>query len=485
MGIYSPSTPVNPWYWPGSLDPGPSGWAEAALREASQNAFAIQNPRPTFGNTGQSFISPGSAFSPFGTAAPNALAQNASLAAPVENPFTTISNVKSPSIQSGIDAILASAKKQEWDPLTNTYVTRENVKSQPVQNQINSAVNRYGVDVNNNNQSLKDFINTWQAGNAEAIANQKRDSAAINRVYDPNGLQADLAGNARDQAVRFRQDLNMKLAQSNNATNRARMLRGDSSYLDAQNQGFLSDAVLKEGLLNPQLGRSNILELASQRAGLAGRSNTLLDQALGRGQVPLTLSQMVQGNDASRLGNLTNTNAANNFYTLDSATQQAQQQAQLMAMIQSLNNQNNFYGLRQPRQEDFSGLLPAQYNNLPLPRYPNVQPNRQPSGFPGYTPNYSEPGFGSGVLNGIGNPQNNWQPDWTDPSISGLTRQAQWEQDLAGIPSPIGGIPGGGYSRNPDGSYDLLGNFNYANSNNPADLYLPNWTPQSGFNPYD
>jgi hypothetical protein len=422
--------------------------------------LASLNPVPTFAPSG-------SAFGAFG-GSPLAVPA-VPVTAPV-NPYFTVSNVKSAPIQSGVDAILARAKALAFDPVTNTYVTRENVKSAPVQGQISSAINQYGLDVNNSRQSLKDFVTQWQMGNAEAIANQKRDAASINRVYDPAGLEADLNRNARDQSIGLRQNLNLQLAQAGGSANRARMLRGDSSYIDAQNQGAISDAVAREALANSQLGRQNILELANRRDSNAGRANTLLDQALGRGQVPLTLQQMIYGNEASRLGTLTNTNNANNFYNLDSPTQQASQEAQLMAAIQALNNQNNFYGLGAPRQEDLSGLNFPNYN-IPLPRYPNINYPQQ-SSFPGYFSGYSEPSFGSNVL------------------TTGAPRRAapyippNWRSD-PGYGELLSAGNNSGYSRNPDGSYDLLGNFNYANPSNPSDLYIPGWTPQTGANPYE
>lgn len=285
------------------------------------------------------------------------------------NPFSTLRNVKNPDVQSAIDSLLGQVKALPTDINVNPNVVRANVKDAPTAARIDSAGARFNADVNNSRQSFADFTKNYMAGLAEAQKQLGTESGSLDTVYDtgPNGLQAQLAAmaNARRLAVTSAAQRAMRTAGA--GANSARVLGGDSSYLDAQlldQLGGIGSQAAKE---KADLDRLNLLSVVDARSRLLGTRGNALTNLLHQGLVPLQAQQQLAGNELAQLSGLSNLQNQNTFYNLDSPEAMLARRLGLVGQTSQVDLANNFYGLQRPYQPDASGSFPIRRPNLGAP----------------------------------------------------------------------------------------------------------------------
>lgn len=388
------------------------------------------------------------------------------------NPFTTISNVKNPSIQSAIDSMLNGVRGLSSDPNTNLNVVRANTKSQAIGSQIAGATNRFEADVNDSRQSFTDFVNAFRSSLPQAQANLESDTGALDEFYDngPAGVRGQLDRMAQDRATATTQAARRAMQMSQARNNFNRLVGGNSSYLDRQLNDSMGDISTRAVGERADLQRNNLLTVKDAQARLSGQRNTLLDSYLQRFLTPAFARQQLAGNELGQLGQLTNLDQANNFYQLDSPEQMMLRRLGILGGISNLDQSNNFYGVQRPYEQDIGGYRPVGGGrgggspSYSLPNFsdydlgysgqPNIGPSRLPNGIPSWVESErNRTGFGDvGMWPGMSSSdraaaeyqQVSGANPRTDPNFSNQL----WENSLGGP----------GYSDRLDADYE----WNYA-----------------------
>lgn len=312
------------------------------------------------------------------------------------NPFTDPAApqrvVKNPGIQSAVDSILGRVQGLSSDPNVNPNVVRTNVKDPATAARIGSAGQRFDADVNDTRQSFADFVKNFSANLASSQKQLEGESSSLDTVYDtgPGGLEAKLAAMANARRLAVTTSAQRAMAAAAGRTNSARLLGGDSSYLDAQMIDAMGGIGAEAAKEKADLDRLNLLGVVDARSRLLGaRGNASMNLAQ-RGLIPVEAQQRLAGNELAQLAGLSGVQNQNTFYGLDSPDQMLARQLGLLGQTASIDNANNFW--RQLYQPDGSGALPI--GGVPRSR---PQPMYDP--FAG-DPYYQPPGGGLSGLTG-------------------------------------------------------------------------------------
>lgn len=277
-------------------------------------------------------------------------------AGPQANPFQTLHNVKNPELQSAVDSILNQVKGLSLDPNQNTNIVKTNVKDPATAARIGGAGNRFDVDVNDSRQSFADFTKQFLASQPQAQDFFNQESGAINRVYDPNGLQAQLnqMSEARQRAVTTAAQ--RAIAASIARTNSGRLTGGPDSYLNAQMMDSVGGINAQAAKEKADLDRTNLLAVLDAQTKLGGQRGNLLNSLYSRLLMPIQARQQLGGNELAQLGGLSNLNNSNTFYNLDSPEAMLQRRLGLVGDVGRADLSNNFYGLQKPYEPSFAGF---------------------------------------------------------------------------------------------------------------------------------
>lgn len=274
------------------------------------------------------------------------------------DPFAPQRVTKNPGIQSAVDSILGRVSALPTDPNVNPNVTRANVKDPATAARITSAGSRFDADVSNTRQSFADFVKNYSAGLAESQKQLGTESASLDSVYDtgPGGLEAKLAAmaNARRLAVTTAAQRAMRAA--GGRANSARLLGGDSSYLDAQMLSEMGGIGADAAREKADLDRLNLLGVTDARSRLLGTRGNALMNLVQRGLLPVQAGQQLAGNELAQLSGLSNLTNANTFFNLDSPDAMLSRQLGLLSQTSSIDNANNFW--RKLYESDGAGALP-------------------------------------------------------------------------------------------------------------------------------
>lgn len=276
------------------------------------------------------------------------------------NPFSTLKNVKNPELQSAVDSILGQVKNLSTDPNVNQNTVKTNVKDPATASRITGAGGRFDADVNNTRQTFADFVKNFSAGLADAQNQLGTESASLDTVFDSGagGLESRLAAmaNARRHAVTNAASRAMRSASGR--ANSARLLGGDSSYLDAQELDALGGIGAEAAKEKADLDRLNLLSVLDARSRLLGtRGNASMNLAQ-RGLLPVQAGQQLAGNELAQLAGLSNLTNNNTFFNLDSPEMAMARKLGLLGQTSQLDLANNFYGLQKPYEPNASGMLP-------------------------------------------------------------------------------------------------------------------------------
>lgn len=320
-----------------------------------QNAVNWENV-----NLARAMRLPGGGVSMFGGPTPS----NLNFGAP--NPFSTLRNTKNPDIQSAVDSVLGQVKGLTLDPNVNTNTVKSNVKDPATATRIGGAGARFDVDVNDTRQSFADFAKQFMAAQPQAQEFFNQESSAINRVFDPNGLQADLnrLSDVRQRAITTAAQRAMQNAIAR--TNSGRMVLGDSGYLDAQMLDAMGGIGAQAAREKSDLDRLNLLGVTDMQQRLGGQRGAMLNQLLTRGLIPIQAQQQLGGNELAQLAGLSNLTNANTFFQLDNPEAMLARRLGLIGQGSQIDLANNFYGLQKPYEPNFSGYMPI--NSMPSSR---------------------------------------------------------------------------------------------------------------------
>lgn len=195
---------------------------------------------------------------------------------------------------------------------------------------------QFGGDVAaGKNQSLTDFVKESLATRPQATADLDQESGAINQVFDPNGLQKDLAGLSGQRTALLRQAAQQAIARASRSNNLSRMTGGNSSYLDRAYAQSLGNILTNQAVQGNAQDQANLQYLTNTRLGAAGQRQGLLNQYLQSGLMPYQAINQAQAGDLSNIGTIGGLENQNTYYNYIDPNQAV---ANRMGLIGTLND---------------------------------------------------------------------------------------------------------------------------------------------------
>lgn len=338
----------------------------ARMREGFQNTLRNIGIRPITANTPFSF-SPIQPLNP-----PAQVADQTSQASPTDNPYQTVSNVKNPAIQEAINRSLTSINGLNADPTRNTTTVHRNVRNPAIEQRVQDMLARYDADVGNNAQSVADFAASILGSQADQRRRADQEIGSLDEIYSGK-FAGDLQRINDQRRISMRSGTNTAINRALRQNNLARMVGGDSSYLDALRAGRVGSIMEDEAIRQSELDRANLMTVRDMQNKQVGTRNRLLDDVLRRPLDIIDARQRTAGNDIANFGNISNIDNANSLYTTDSPEAMLSRRLDLLRGTSALDQANMFYGLRSPEDPDMSGLILSGANNF--------NPRRRSSGY--------------------------------------------------------------------------------------------------------
>lgn len=329
----------------------------ARMREGFQNTLRNIGIRPITANTPFSF-SPIQPLNP-----PAQVADQTSQASPTDNPYQTVSNVKNPAIQEAINRSLTSINGLNADPTRNTTTVHRNVRNPAIEQRVQDMLARYDADVGNNAQSVADFAASILGSQADQRRRADQEIGSLDEIYSGK-FAGDLQRINDQRKISMRSGTNTAINRALRQNNLARMVGGDSSYLDALRAGRVGSIMEDEAIRQSELDRANLMAVRDMQNKQVGTRNRLLDDVLRRPLDIIDARQRTAGNDIANFGNISNIDNANSLYTTDSPEAMLSRRLDLLRGTSALDQANMFYGLRSPSDPDMSGLILAGANNF-------------------------------------------------------------------------------------------------------------------------
>lgn len=433
----------NPLAWPGAVN---------RLITPNNTPYAVPNFQP---------VNPVNPLNPM-----------AGQASPTDNDYQTVSNVKNPTLQAAINQSLSSITGLNTDPTRNTTTVHRNVRNPAIEQRVQDMLSRYDVDVSNNTQSVADFASSILGSQADQRRRADEEIGSLDQIYNGQ-FEEDLKRINDARRIAMRAGTNTAIGRVNRQNNSARIVGGDSSYLDAIRAGKVGSIMEDEAIRQAEMDRANLIAVRDMKNKQVGTRNRVLDDVLRRPLDIIDVRQRTAGNDIANFGNVANIDSSNSLYTTDSPEALLARRMELLRGTGALDQANMFYGLRSLRDPDFSGLILSGANNfggrnLRSPAYdggyddfsqfgpqrrPPTPPMRGPPRFTGYpgAQYYSDAGDGSYNLSnnftGYGNPNSPlFYQDY--PGADQINRMQDYYENGTGyvggdMPSPMIDYGGG------------------------------------------
>lgn len=216
---------------------------------------------------------------------------------------------KSPDIELDLNNLLGRART------TNQAELVREPRSVRADTALQEAFARFRGDTQNTDQSLRDFVDEFLSVRPQQREAAQEDVAALAKFFggaeDPSSLAGQLAGNldARRRAVA--QNVRRALGTVERSGKVGRLLGGNSSYLQRQLLDSAAAILADEARQGADIGRSNILDVAGIQAGTAGRRQSILDDLVRSGLLPVQAQQAVTTNQLAQLAQLLGPEMAN------------------------------------------------------------------------------------------------------------------------------------------------------------------------------
>lgn len=163
-------------------------------------------------------------------------------------------------------------------------------------------------------QSLIDFTKEALAARPSSKAALDQESSAINRTYDPAGLEAALARTRASRYAATRDAASRGLRMAGRDNSFARMTGGNSSYLDRAYGDTLANILTKAQIEGSDLERTDLGYVQGQRTGLLGQRQALMDRYLQSGLAPQEAYQRSQAGDLANLRGMADLENLNTDY---------------------------------------------------------------------------------------------------------------------------------------------------------------------------
>jgi hypothetical protein len=376
------------------------------------------------------------------------------------NPFSTLTNIKNPNVQAGVNTILSSIGNLETNPNVNTNVLKRNVRSEPLASRIGGQYQSLDQQIKDNSQSIADFVNSYRQSQPEAQGYQQQESANIGQYYgaapgqpspflnELNRLDANTSAAAMQAAQRA-------VGQAARQANSARLL-GNDTYVDKNLADTIAAIRVGEALRRGEAAKGNFQTASQAALNLTGARGNLLENLLRRNMLPTQFAQQIRAGDLAQLSQLGGLENANTQYTLDSPEALLARRAGLLNDTSGIDLRNNFYGLSKPYEPNYEGggpiarprgRTPFDYpvspvgepptydaaTGRPLPPSPTSAAERLYQRTSGANPN-SDPNFSAELWR--------WAMDQTRPGIAQMTPNiSDWSQFQPGIPGSLSELP--------------------------------------------
>lgn len=320
-------------------------------------------------------------------------------------------------------------------------------------------------DIDANRQDTNSLIAKFQALTPILDTQTQTQTAALDRVYNPNGLKAEFAANTEAARVAEAAAAQRAMRQALFQNRMGSAGGAGSSYAQAQ----LADATGRIGTeiaaRDADRRRQDTAALLGAQERNLGRVQDLNVANLMRGNIPVDARSRILDQEVNlalrRLG------AAGQVASIDQLTDELSTVGRQMGLTsQALQNYlaTNFFGV-QKQGDDYPMYISGGGYGGPGPRaYYSQQPGYEDGGF-------INPNGGNGAQDPT--------PKWVDR----LRAQQGWRRDANGNYTLPGNRPvytdnsntsgySGGYSADPyaEGNYNMIGNYDYSQ---PGPLYYP------------
>lgn len=162
--------------------------------------------------------------------------------------------------------------------------------------------------------ALTRFVQDAYARSAGASKALDQENRALDKVFSDKGLVNELATSRakRMAAVLMRGKAAMDMAKRQN--NVARMMGGNSSYLDRAYSDALAKINVGSAIENSDLERGDIQYVQGQRMGALGARDNLLRNYLSTSRIPYTAQRDFLMDNAQMTGTLAELEDRNNIY---------------------------------------------------------------------------------------------------------------------------------------------------------------------------
>lgn len=343
------------------------------------------------------------------------------------NPFTQYTNVKEPEFDRYLRDLAKESSGMSTAPESNRPQFGTYTKNEGLQSRINRQFDVNDLDTEGK-ESARDFASKLLESEPSEMAQFGKESDAINNIFNPGGMEAQLASNRRKSRIAGTQSLNNQIGSIAARANAGRLLGGTDSSVNRMAMAAAGEAGLGLNRYLTEQERADINALNQLRLGAAGRINSLRDAILMRRQIPIQLQQQVAAQNLARFGTLAGLTGQNEMaYQLPTAYDLAARKQALIS--EALRNVlgNTEYTYEAPFERE-TGAFPQSQPRTQGPSPRRTRPVDPNTGWePPWPSQESVPvGGGTGARAG-GAPSYNYPPgySWEDPLNRGYSYDAQ------------------------------------------------------------
>ncbi len=215
------------------------------------------------------------------------------------------------------------------------------VKSPGQQSRLNANLAQFSGPVGQaKQQSLTEYTKEYLADRPSQKAAYQQESNFIGRTFDRNGLEADLAGIARNRSLLGRQAAADAIARARRERSVSGMVSGTpggSSYLDRAYADALSKIMLDQALKNSDIERENAVYVQGQRNGSVGARGRLGRDYVEGGLAPYRNLTELQAGDLGNLGRIGNIEDNYSLYDYVQPDEASRRRLNLLSDLDQMN----------------------------------------------------------------------------------------------------------------------------------------------------
>lgn len=166
-------------------------------------------------------------------------------------------------------------------------------------------------------QTLTDFTKEFIASRPQVQQAANQEMGSIDSMYGsgPGSVQAQLHALNLQQQASINQAAQSAMARAGRANSMRRLQSPNSSYLDHLYGQDLRNVAVNAAGHGAEQGRADLQYLNSNRQGLVGRRQQIIDSVLNRGFAPMNAANQVETNNLGQIGGLAGLEYGNNVYS--------------------------------------------------------------------------------------------------------------------------------------------------------------------------